>query len=103
MESKRRGVILNPLRRNRVKRCQTKVFLEIISNSNMMKSCDSLLIIETKYENEKSQNIFEFFKANHKQKFKKKFTIEHVFFRYLAIFAIKGKENDSHYIRKTIF
>ena len=36
-----------------------------------MKRCDSLLMIVTKYENEKSQNIFEFFKAYCKRKLKK--------------------------------
>ena len=57
----------------------------------MMKSWDSLLMIVTKYENEKSQNIFEFFKAYCKWKFKKSLLL-HVFLPLFGNFSIKGRE-----------
>ena len=79
-----------------------KSFLEIISNSKMMKSCDSLLMIVTKYENEKSQNIFEFFKAYCKWKFKKSLLL-HVFLPLFGNFFYKRARVTAIIFWKLIF
>ena len=51
----------------------------------------------------KSRNILEFFKAYCKRTFRKSLPLNTSFFRYLTIFAQRGKENDNYYIFKTNF